>query len=138
MDTTATVWLGLTIGCARCHDHKYDPITQREYYQLFAYFNNLPERGNAQKYGNSPPMIKAPTPPQQAELNRLDAAIAVANTKVSGAGVSDWESKLPPNTDWFPHRQLDPSNTGDFGFLDKFTLAARITPTAPTVRFSPA
>src|ERR1700733_2542623 len=59
VDTTSTVFLGLTIGCARCHDHKYDPITQREYYQLFAYFNNIPERGNAFKYGNSPPMIKA-------------------------------------------------------------------------------
>ena len=39
-ETTGSVWLGLTIGCARCHTHKYDAITQREYYQLFAFFNN--------------------------------------------------------------------------------------------------
>ena len=45
VDTTATVWLGLTLGCARCHDHKYDPITQRDYYQLFAVFNNIAETG---------------------------------------------------------------------------------------------
>jgi hypothetical protein len=116
VDTTSTVFLGLTVGCARCHDHKYDPIAQREYYQLFAYFNNIPERGNAQKYGNSPPMIKAPTPAQQAELDRMDAAIAAAAKKVAANGQREWESQLPPGSDWFPQRQLDGANTGDFGF----------------------
>ena len=56
VETTATVWLGLTIGCARCHDHKFDPITQNEFYRLFAFFNNVPENGRAIKYGNSPPV----------------------------------------------------------------------------------
>ncbi len=42
-NTVGTVWLGLTVGCAQCHDHKYDPLTQREYYQLFAFFNDLEE-----------------------------------------------------------------------------------------------
>ena len=45
VETTATVWLGLTLGCARCHDHKYDPFTQKEYYRLFAYFNSIAETG---------------------------------------------------------------------------------------------
>src|SRR5262249_20661269 len=40
VNTTATVFLGLTLGCARCHDHKYDPFSQRDYYQLFAFFNS--------------------------------------------------------------------------------------------------
>ncbi len=45
VETTSTVWLGLTMGCARCHDHKYDPLSQKEFFQMFAYFNNIGERG---------------------------------------------------------------------------------------------
>ncbi len=60
VDTFGTVFLGLTIGCARCHDHKYDPISQREYYQLFAYFNNIAEWGVGPNNGNSPPFIEVP------------------------------------------------------------------------------
>ena len=60
VDTIGTVFLGLTIGCARCHDHKYDPVSQREYYQLFAYFNNVPEWGVGPNDGNSPPFISVP------------------------------------------------------------------------------
>ncbi len=67
VDTTATVWLGLTVICARCHDHKYDPISQREFYQLFAFFNNVPEDGRARKKGNTPPFMAAPTRAQRTD-----------------------------------------------------------------------
>ena len=60
VDTLGTAILGLTVGCARCHDHKYDPLTQREYYQLFAYFNNVPEWGVGPNNGNSPPFVEVP------------------------------------------------------------------------------
>src|SRR5579862_4757438 len=75
VETTSAVFLGLTLGCARCHDHKYDPFTQKEFYQLFAYFNNVPEMGRAMKYGNSPPMVTAPTHEQQATLDNLDSQL---------------------------------------------------------------
>ena len=78
VETTSTVWLGLTMGCARCHDHKYDPITQKEFYQTYAFFNNVPESGKAFKYGNSPPFILSPTPPQQKQLQAIDQKLAAA------------------------------------------------------------
>ncbi|MFN0018281.1 MAG: DUF1553 domain-containing protein [Pirellulaceae bacterium] len=71
VETTSTVWLGLTLGCARCHDHKFDPFKQKEFYSLYAFFNSVPENGRAVKFGNSPPFIKAPTRAQQAELAQL-------------------------------------------------------------------
>jgi len=84
VETTSTVFMGLTFGCARCHDHKYDPFTQKEFYQLFAYFNNIPERGKANKYGNSAPMIQAPTIAQQAKLNEIDRKLAAAEKRFEG------------------------------------------------------
>ncbi|MEQ1829875.1 MAG: DUF1553 domain-containing protein, partial [Pirellula sp.] len=83
VDTTATVWLGLTIGCARCHDHKYDPISQKEFYQLFAFFNNVPESGRAIKEGNSPPYLVAPTDEQLQDLHALDRRLAYAENSWS-------------------------------------------------------
>ena len=74
LETTATVWLGLTIGCARCHDHKYDPISQREYYQLYAFFNSVDEQGRG--HGNAPPVLPLPTAEQQARLDEIDAELA--------------------------------------------------------------
>ncbi len=80
-ETTATVWMGLTVGCARCHDHKYDPIPQRDYYRMFAFFNSVPGNGFAYNFGNDFPKIKAPLPEQQRVLDGLAAKIAVAQEK---------------------------------------------------------
>ena len=69
--TTSTVWLGQTMMCARCHDHKYDPFTQRDFYRLYAFFNNVPENGVDGDKGNAAPFIEAPTALQLADLERL-------------------------------------------------------------------
>ncbi|WDI40619.1 PSD1 and planctomycete cytochrome C domain-containing protein [Bremerella sp. P1] len=61
VETTSTVWLGLTMGCARCHDHKYDPLSQREFYQFYGYFNNIGERGIGRGISANP-TIKANSP----------------------------------------------------------------------------
>lgn len=81
VDTTATVWLGMTVACARCHDHKFDPVRQRDYYGLFAFFNNVPEKGRAVKFGNSPPLIKSPTVRQQEQLRAIEHKLADAESR---------------------------------------------------------
>ncbi|MES2789665.1 MAG: DUF1553 domain-containing protein [Planctomycetota bacterium] len=77
VDTTMTTWMGLTAGCAQCHDHKFDPISQREFYQLYAFFNNVPESGLITK-DNPPPLIEVPSPEQQQRLGELSAASSAA------------------------------------------------------------
>lgn len=98
--TTATIFLGLSMGCARCHDHKFDPLTQREYYQFFAFFNQLNEQGEAGRVGNAEPTLPAPTPEQaerqarlQRELDSLDLSI---QQKIARAIETrpEWEPKL--------------------------------------------
>ena len=60
VETMGTMFLGLTMNCARCHDHKYDPIAQKDFYQLFAFFNGIDEAGLGPNNGNSPPFIPVP------------------------------------------------------------------------------
>ena len=82
-----TIWLGQTFICARCHDHKYDPFSQRDYYSIYAFFHNVSEQGRG-NYGapiqrNNPPMIQLPSPEQestralaQAELGKAEQLLA--------------------------------------------------------------
>jgi hypothetical protein len=81
VETTSTAFLGLTMGCARCHEHKYDPISQQEFYQFLAFFSSLNEKGvYTEQKGNVPPMISLPTPAEANELGQLDAEIKAAET----------------------------------------------------------
>ncbi|MBI85096.1 MAG: hypothetical protein CMJ81_18025 [Planctomycetaceae bacterium] len=92
VNTTATIWLGLTMGCARCHSHKYDPISQREFYQVMAFFNNLPERGRVIKHGNSFPMMKSPTQQMVNRLAGLEEQIAAVEIQLQQHGEQIQES----------------------------------------------
>ncbi|MCW3100909.1 MAG: Planctomycete cytochrome [Chthonomonadaceae bacterium] len=78
IDTTATAFMGLTMRCAQCHDHKYDPITQKDYYRFFALFHNITEQGLDGQAGNAVPYIKAPDAAQQAQLAAADQKLTAA------------------------------------------------------------
>jgi hypothetical protein len=102
------------MGCARCHNHKFDPFTQAEYYQLFAYFNSIPEDGRFSNFGNAAPWIPAPTREQQRQLERLEAEIQSTQARLSQLLQQSepaqrlWEQSLAdsPARQWFPHDDL--------------------------------
>lgn len=73
VNTTGTVWLGLTLGCVQCHDHKFDPVSQRDYYSLFAFFNSIAEDGKAG--GNAVPYLDYSSPRAQRAVEEMAAHV---------------------------------------------------------------
>jgi len=99
--TTGVTWLGLTVGCAQCHDHKYDPITQRDFYKVYAFFNNVPENGkDGVRDRNPKPFLRVTTPEQEEDLKRRDTEAAAAEkhlaefTKTLAAKQAAWETQV--------------------------------------------
>ncbi|GBL25011.1 hypothetical protein EMGBS6_17960 [Opitutia bacterium] len=85
IETTGSTWMGLTMNCCRCHDHKYDPISQKEFYQFFAYFNSIEESGvlgdfggagGTKRGGNTPPVLSLPTKEQQQKIDEASSSLA--------------------------------------------------------------
>ena len=74
VETVGTAWMGLTVQCSRCHDHKFDPLTQREYFQLYDYFNQTSEEGGSYS-GKVPPVLDLSPPDYQEEIDRLQSAL---------------------------------------------------------------
>ncbi|MEN8774932.1 MAG: PSD1 and planctomycete cytochrome C domain-containing protein, partial [Akkermansiaceae bacterium] len=102
-ETVGTVWMGLTFNCCRCHDHKYDPLSQKDYYSFTAFFNQTPVGGG----GGDPqtkPVLEVPTPQQvdeEKKLNRKLAEISVRQRALSGKLASQqgaWEEKQRQQT----------------------------------------
>jgi hypothetical protein len=73
VETTATVWMGTTFTCARCHDHKYDPVTQRDYFALYDVFNQMSETGRNQGGGQLPPIMDMSTPAEKEGQKKAQA-----------------------------------------------------------------
>ncbi|MDR3637392.1 MAG: PSD1 and planctomycete cytochrome C domain-containing protein [Isosphaeraceae bacterium] len=95
-ETTGTVWLGLTFNCCRCHDHKFDPLTQRDYYSLFAFFNQTPVNGGGGD-PQTPPVIPYVTNAQSATLSRWNHAVDAAAKAVDAS-----ERQLFPRSEGKP------------------------------------
>src|SRR5262249_49959918 len=104
-ETTGVVFLGLTVGCARCHDHKYDPVTMKDFYSLSAFFNSLegsPLDGNAQRH---PPVVKVPTKKQERLLAELDKKVAKARKAITDkAATFVYDDKLDEKETEQPRR----------------------------------
>ena len=99
--TLGTTWLGMTVSCAQCHDHKYDPVTQRDFYSLYAFFHNVPEKGidGVRDQSPEPRMIVAP-PELQTKLDRLAAEVKSRETELQEIAKTfdtrepEWEKKI--------------------------------------------
>lgn len=90
IEATSTTWLGITLGCARCHDHKYDPLRQKDFYSFGAFFNGVPEKGLDGYKGNAVPFLQLPSAKQAEMKAALIAAIAKKDAEISTAQTA-WE-----------------------------------------------
>ena len=93
VSAVGTAFMGLTLGCAACHDHKYDPVTQRDFYQLFAFFNNIDTTPETPGRNPHPPFIRVPTAEQATQLKTLDSQITKAKDELEAATDAKDEAK---------------------------------------------
>lgn len=137
--TVGTAWLGLTLNCAECHTHKYDPITQDEYYQFYAFFNNSTDGGNysvaptvevpAPDLADSQAFVKARLEATRKELAAAEAALAAEQSR--------WETRMAKARDpWTVLTLSNPNSTGGSGYTnlpDGSLLAKGVNPIYDTI-----
>ena len=130
VETTATVWMGLTFTCARCHDHKFDPISQKDYFALYDIFNQMSETGRIQGGGQVPPVMDMSTPEEQEALKQANARLEAVAKRVeefelkkfpreAGKPVADSPDavRLPGNL-FATHAKVEPRRRNLNGLLE--------------------
>ncbi len=119
VNTFGTAFLGLTLDCARCHDHRYDPITQRDFYALFAFFQNIDEAGQTTFFTNAMPVptLLLSSDAQDQDLGRLRKEIEAAEVACVGTEkgaerrFTEWLAKRDPSAPF-----TNPTAIGDYDF----------------------
>ncbi|MDB4756659.1 DUF1553 domain-containing protein [Mariniblastus sp.] len=127
--TFATAFLGLTIECARCHDHKFDPITQSEYYQLFSYFNNIDEAGLYSYFTNSTPTptLLMSSGDQKQKLALLESTIQAKETELAAL-----EIDATAFSNWFTQKEnIQPSAPIEYRNFEDFKGGANLSVMGP-------
>lgn len=122
--TTSMTWMGLTMECAQCHDHKYDPVSQEEYFQFYAFFNQTPERGMQTRRGNANPQLPVPTEAQEAAIAKAeaewkDAERVFKETKPDEALFTAWLTERREK------KTGGPAQIGEWSSLGPFKAASR-------------
>ncbi len=121
VSTTGTVFLGMTVGCAQCHDHKFDPISQREFYQLFAYFNNLTDAPMDNNAKDPAPVLKVMTDEQRVEFAKLESLFNQSDADYNSK-VASYEYVEPPVAAVDQKKESD--EPVEFVWVDDETLPA--------------
>ncbi len=132
--TTGSVWLGMTVGCAECHDHKFDPLKTKEFYQLYAFYHNVPEKGlDRIRTDNPPPRLPVATVEQAMDFVEADFTLRDAEKTLSdrnnelGESQEKWERETV---------EAPPAQPNDAGLIARLTfddtlgIASNVTATA--------
>ncbi|MCU1294831.1 MAG: hypothetical protein JWP08_3681, partial [Bryobacterales bacterium] len=123
IEATSVTWLGVTLGCARCHDHKYDPLSQKDFYSFGAFFNNVPEKGLDGYTGNAVPFLQLPSDKQKSIKDTLLKAIKQKDDEIASAQLA-WEQHERE----IPVSDVTSGLVAEYGF--EGSLANRLQPDA--------
>ena len=130
VEATSATWLGLTMGCARCHDHKYDPIRQKEFYEFYAFFNTIGEKGLDGRRGNAEPILQLPSPEQKSKSESLTKDIAAHEKTLADEVISPLQQK------WEPQRLASLPETPRGGVIAWYELDGNLSDISGNYRLS--